>query len=112
MAEFPLIEDADGAPYPDEAQAVFRAVLTDVLSAMQEHIKSYRGGPMIPVETVLDVIEQQKPPPPAIVHACPIGDDGLTPCCHRTPFELLNERITLNIGDVTCTDRRNWVVKP
>lgn len=24
----------------------------------------------------------------SVVHACPPGDEGITPCCGRTPFEL------------------------
>lgn len=37
------------------------------------------------------------------VHACPPGDEGLTPCCHLTPFELPpSARMTLDPAAVTC----------
>jgi hypothetical protein len=37
------------------------------------------------------------------VHACPPEGSGLTPCCHRTPFELPNaDRMTAAPSDVTC----------
>ncbi len=38
----------------------------------------------------------------SIVHRCPIGDSGVTPCCERTPFELPRwHRITLDDALVT-----------
>jgi hypothetical protein len=43
-------------------------------------------------------------------HATPTGDDGLTPCCGRTPLELpRTDRLTLEEALVTCftiTDRQ------
>jgi len=39
-----------------------------------------------------------------VVHQCPVGDDGWTPCCDRTPFELpRSDRMTLDPDLVTCT---------
>jgi hypothetical protein len=38
-----------------------------------------------------------------IVHACPVGDSGVTPCCGKTPFELGHaSRMTLRDDLVTC----------
>jgi len=38
-----------------------------------------------------------------VTHRCPIGDDGWTPCCDRTPFELpRTDRITEDPALVTC----------
>lgn len=39
---------------------------------------------------------------PVPVHACPRGDSALTPCCGRSPFTMLNERMTLDPSLVTC----------
>jgi len=39
-----------------------------------------------------------------VVHACPAAGDGLTPCCGRTPFELLRtDRMSADPAAVTCT---------
>lgn len=37
-----------------------------------------------------------------ITHACPVGDAAVTPCCFRSPFELLGDRMTLAAELVTC----------
>lgn len=38
-----------------------------------------------------------------IVHACPPGSSGVTPCCGRTPFELdPRSRMTIRAELVTC----------
>lgn len=43
---------------------------------------------------------------PEVTHRCPIGDDGWTPCCDRTPFELpLTDRMTVHTALVTCKGR-------
>lgn len=42
------------------------------------------------------------PYPYSTVHACPPGDEALTPCCGRSPFELLADRMTLHDELVTC----------
>lgn len=37
------------------------------------------------------------------IHLCPPGDEGLTPCCGRTPFELPStDRLTEVRNLVTC----------
>ncbi|WP_329217401.1 hypothetical protein [Streptomyces microflavus] len=41
-------------------------------------------------------------PPAAVVHACPPDGSGLTPCCHRPPFEMQTDRMTTDPGLVTC----------
>jgi hypothetical protein len=39
----------------------------------------------------------------AVTHACPPGDEGVTPCCGRVPFELPRwHRLTLDPREVTC----------
>jgi hypothetical protein len=38
----------------------------------------------------------------AVVHACPPDGESLMPCCGRTPFEALADRITIDPGLVTC----------
>lgn len=39
-----------------------------------------------------------------VVHACPPGDEGVTPCCHVPPFELpMTDRMTLDPELVTCS---------
>jgi hypothetical protein len=41
--------------------------------------------------------------PEEIVHACPVAGSQVTPCCGKTPFELLHgHRLTLNPRLVTC----------
>jgi hypothetical protein len=46
--------------------------------------------------------------PETVVHACPPSDDGLTPCCGKTPFEFpATDRMTLDMALVTCQRRRN-----
>jgi len=43
----------------------------------------------------------------SIIHGCPIGDSGYTPCCDQTPFELPPfDRMTLDPDAVTCKGRR------
>jgi hypothetical protein len=38
-----------------------------------------------------------------VIHACPPGDEGLMPCCERTPFEVPeDDRMTLDPEQVTC----------
>jgi hypothetical protein len=38
-----------------------------------------------------------------VVHACPPPGSGLTPCCGRTPFELLRtDRMSADQAAVTC----------
>lgn len=37
-----------------------------------------------------------------LVHACPPEGAYETPCCHRSPHELLAHRITLDPARVTC----------
>jgi hypothetical protein len=38
-----------------------------------------------------------------VVHRCPVGDSGLTPCCNRTPFDLPRyHRLTEDPALVTC----------
>lgn len=39
----------------------------------------------------------------SIIHRCPIGDSGITPCCEQAPFELPRwHRMTLDDALVTC----------
>ena len=41
--------------------------------------------------------------PSEVTHLCPPGDEGWTPCCDRTPFELpRTDRITEDVSLVTC----------
>lgn len=41
--------------------------------------------------------------PGEVTHLCPPGDEGFTPCCDRTPFELpRSDRITEDVSLVTC----------
>lgn len=40
--------------------------------------------------------------PAIVVHACPPGGSGLTPCCGRTPFEMTREVISRDPKLVTC----------
>lgn len=38
-----------------------------------------------------------------VTHACPVGDEALTACCNRSPFELPGtDRITLAPDLVDC----------
>jgi len=37
-----------------------------------------------------------------LVHACPPGGSSVTPCCGRSPFEMLADRMTLDAALVTC----------
>ncbi|MGN6609977.1 MAG: hypothetical protein ACTHMS_23575 [Jatrophihabitans sp.] len=48
-----------------------------------------------------------------IVHRAPLGGDVVTPCCHRTPFELpLDDRMTVTDADVTCGVEQEAVAQP
>jgi hypothetical protein len=38
----------------------------------------------------------------SIVHRCPISSSNTTPCCNRTPWELLDGRMTVDPNLVTC----------
>lgn len=38
----------------------------------------------------------------SIVHRCPISSSNTTPCCNRTPWELLDGRMTVDPDLVTC----------
>lgn len=50
-----------------------------------------------------DVAELADTPAPETVHRCPIGSDGETPCCGKSPFVLpRTDRITLENSSVTC----------
>lgn len=41
-----------------------------------------------------------------VTHRCRIGDNGWTPCCDRTPFELpRSDRLTEDPALVTCQGR-------
>lgn len=40
------------------------------------------------------------------IHAVPPGQSALMPCCGRTPFEVLQDRMTLIPEAVTCTGRK------
>lgn len=40
--------------------------------------------------------------PPAVVHLCPPGDAADMPCCGRSPFEAMQDRMTLDERLVTC----------
>ena len=42
-------------------------------------------------------------------HLCPPNGHGVMPCCGRVPFEVMSDRMTLDIALVTC-DRRPEVV--
>lgn len=43
-------------------------------------------------------------PAPDRIHACPPGDETLTPCCHRSPFELpRDDRMTSDPALVNCS---------
>lgn len=40
---------------------------------------------------------------PGVTHGAPWTSDRLTPCCHRTPFELpMSDRLTCHPSRVTC----------
>lgn len=49
--------------------------------------------------------EQAQPSASAIVHRCPEGDEAVTTCCGRSPFELLADRMTVVPALVTCQGR-------
>lgn len=36
------------------------------------------------------------------IHQCPPKGEGLMPCCGRTPFEVMNDRMTANPAWVNC----------
>jgi len=39
----------------------------------------------------------------SVIHECPPGDEGLTPCCNRTPLQLPGtDRMTVDRSLVTC----------
>jgi hypothetical protein len=39
----------------------------------------------------------------SVIHECPPGDENMTPCCNRTPFELpRTDRMTVDRSLVTC----------
>jgi hypothetical protein len=41
--------------------------------------------------------------PQETVHACPFDGEQVTPCCHRTPFDLpRGDKITTDHKTVTC----------
>lgn len=40
------------------------------------------------------------------VHQCPPEGSGIMPCCGRTPFEAMSDRMTLDPRRVTCPDHR------
>jgi hypothetical protein len=40
--------------------------------------------------------------PSDLIHHCPRGDAQLTPCCGRSPFELLGDRMTLDPALANC----------
>jgi hypothetical protein len=51
-----------------------------------------------------DEAQQPETEADVTVHACPGPyDNGMTPCCHRPPFEVPGERITRDPASVTCT---------
>jgi hypothetical protein len=40
----------------------------------------------------------------SVIHACPVGDGALTPCCGKSPFELPGtSRMSVDASLVTCT---------
>lgn len=49
--------------------------------------------------------------PAEIVHLCPYTGQHFTPCCGRTPFELLAHRMTTDMALVTCPGIRNLAVR-
>lgn len=41
--------------------------------------------------------------PESVIHLTPLGDEALTPCCNRVPFELpRTDRLTLDAGLISC----------
>jgi hypothetical protein len=39
----------------------------------------------------------------SVTHECPPGDENMTPCCNRTPFELpRTDRMTVDRSLATC----------
>lgn len=40
--------------------------------------------------------------PGEVVHMCPPEGSGLMPCCGRTPFEVMSDRMTLDADLVNC----------
>lgn len=42
------------------------------------------------------------PEPPVTVHCCPLPGSGVMPCCGLPPGERLADRMTVNVGEVTC----------
>lgn len=55
------------------------------------------------VEGATGLADSQAPHLRELVHLCPPGDSGSTPCCGRTPFELPPyDRMTSDEKLVTC----------
>ena len=50
-----------------------------------------------------DTAVTEEPTTAVPIHACPGTDDnGMSPCCHRPPFEFRGERLTRDPALVTC----------
>jgi len=45
--------------------------------------------------------------PDSPVHRCPPSGSGVLPCCGKTPFEVINDRMTLFADLVTCKGDNN-----
>ena len=44
---------------------------------------------------------------PRTTQLCPPPGDGLTPCCAKAPTALpIGDRITLQLGNVTCKEQK------
>lgn len=58
------------------------------------------------LKAALRVADILQPAAESPVHACPPGDEGWMPCCHRTPFEIPRwHRMTNDPDLVTCQGR-------
>jgi len=69
---------------------------------MMVHAFSNAFGPKCPVcETFLAKFEASMSGEPTI-HRCPPEGSGEMPCCGRTPFEVLDDRMTVDPMLVTC----------
>ncbi len=58
------------------------------------------GTITVPVHVVITVGTA-----PEVVHACPPDGSGVMPCCGRTPFECMADRMTSDPDLVTCIER-------
>lgn len=98
------LDEPEGVTQDHDPDCQFHPTVADM---EKEVLNPLTGKPMQPGEVCASLGEQD-----VLVHHIPVDDSGKMPCCGQTPFDVIGDKLAMDVNLVTCKGLAVEVTEP